>query len=191
MLDFWGLLDAPSKPPVQSDDGVEDQDGVENKEAESSESDLDAVDFMHILEKKRLSLDVAGDQVADGFHWVLKGGAWLDKANGIRYEYAEGKARAGAAEKFCDNYGFKKSHGFSLSLYGQDGAKTLAKAWCHKLNFFYSLHAINAVAEPFAFTEEDIRSYIEPADLTELAACDHAATLQRIAQLRELSPKHK
>ena len=53
------------------------------------------------------------------------------------------------------------------------------------------LHAINAVAESYEFTEEDIRSYIEPADLTELASCDHAATLQRIAQLRELSPKHK
>ena len=61
---------------------------------------------------------------------------------------------------------FKATHG----EHGQAEAKVLCRAWCHRMQFFYDLELASAEGPELVYTLAHVASYIEPTELTALAA---------------------
>ena len=80
----------------------------------------------------------------------------------------------------------KKSRSFSISLYGDAGARVLAKAWIDKHFFFMRSWMEAGCNDDHTFSQELVDSYREPEELTALASGSDGQLAARIVQIRAI-----
>ena len=56
---------------------------------------------------------------------------------GMAYDAFQGRGAHVRSNRFCARYGFQKSMRFSVTLFGDTVACSLATAWCSTLHFFF------------------------------------------------------
>ena len=66
-------------------------------------------------------------------------------------------------------------------------AHTLAKAWCHKRQFYLDLAQTSGV-DDYEYTLADHEGYVEPEYFTEAVEGLEGKLLQRVSQIRGMRP---
>eukprot|EP00974_Lingulodinium_polyedra_P025625 2476487-Lingulodinium_polyedra.AAC.1 len=74
-----------------------------------------------------------------------------------------GKAGAEAAP-WCVKYGLAQSARFSIGLYGPDLASSLARSWCHRMEYYYGIFC-DARQAGYEYVLPDHEAYVEPPEL--------------------------
>ena len=69
---------------------------------------------------------------------------------------------------WCSAFLQKTSRRFDFSLYGEQGPFILARAWCHKVNYFHSLWQ-NSLDPAYVFSEADVQNWPEPQEFANFA----------------------
>ena len=79
-----------------------------------------------------------------------------------------------------------KVGGLPINIYGDELAGTLARAWLHKMQFFFELAVVQGMG--CAYTAEDIAGYNEPPDFSVMQerAGEDAQVRRRVSQIRRL-----
>ena len=140
------------------------------------------------LEKQREALQ-EDTGATPQFRVSILGGVWTQRHLGTAYDAFRGAPAKGSdAEAWCVRYHVGRSARFDVSLYSTAGAATFARAWCHKMQHFFTLW--EALADPsYLFTREDIRDYVEPAEFTDLVGSLRGKAAARAQWLRDLAPR--
>jgi len=140
------------------------------------------------MEQKRQ--EWAHDEVGyDGeFKITLIGGPWLMKKRGEAFHAWRGAVRQGSpAEQWCAQYSMPTTASFSLNLYSEQDARTMAHGWCHRMHYFYTLW--QSVGVPgYRFTDQDVASYRELPQFAELARAATGVHLARVLKIRAVQP---
>ena len=121
------------------------------------------------------------------FRYTMLGGAWTMKNLGLAYDACSGRAATDEAQRWCRQFGMNISSRYSVTMFGDRAATALARAWCHRMQFFFSLHK-QRDGDDFAYTREVLQSYVEPAFVGEAVAGLQGAALARLVELRRLCP---
>eukprot|EP00974_Lingulodinium_polyedra_P035846 3440398-Lingulodinium_polyedra.AAC.1 len=76
-----------------------------------------------------------------------------------------GKAKS-TASAWCKRYGLNTSARFVVTLYGDQLATIMARAWCHKMQHYFDI--ATAAQDPgYVYVLAYHDSYLEPAGFTE------------------------
>ena len=108
---------------------------------------------------------VRQDVVVEFFRIAPLGGNWTLRAHGILYDAYKGWA-VGAALPWCDAYHLTKSARFNVNLYGDQGSIEMARAWMHKMSWFYQAWLDHGSACPFFYEAQLVEQYREPQSFT-------------------------
>ena len=129
------------------------------------------------------------DASYDGeFKVTLVGGPWLMKQSGEAFHAWRGGVRKGSpAEQWCGQYSMPLTASFSLHLYSEQAARTMAHGWRHRMHFFFSLWQ-STRADDYRFTDQDVAAYKELPEFAELARTSSGAQLVRILKIRSVRP---
>ena len=76
---------------------------------------------------------------------------------------------------------------FSLQLYSEQAARTVAHGWCHRMHFFFSLWKSTRV-DDYRFTDQDVAAYKELPEFAELARTSSGAQLVWVLKIRTIRP---
>lgn len=146
-----------------------------------------AMDVLEELARVRETTNV--DTVIDNFRIGPLGGNWTMRHLGVLYDAYKGWAHGDAVCSFCTSYGLQKTARFNVSLYGDMGSVTMAKMWCHRMNFFFELWVAEGSPRPYVFSEVSLQGHIELAEFTAaVAGFVNAKAIQRVEQVRSLRP---
>ena len=100
------------------------------------------------LEAVRERWAFEGDDVGTHVYTHQAGGRWTQRFRGVVTDAAHYKARAHTSE-FCETFQWPKFKAFLYTTHGQDGANELAREWCRKAHFFYTIWAESEGGEEF------------------------------------------
>ena len=183
-----GSASAPSSAPLSSNVIGQASGSGAPPAAASAELDDDAVDEVYAeLEAKRMEWQDDGVLTQNWFKVTLLGGAWLRQQKGRSFDAFKGAASGGAVAEWCGKRGLQKSMRFEVTLYGEKGAAIMARAFYHRMSYFYGLCCeLGELDHEFAAAEK--ASYVEPTELTEFASTLSGQAWQRVLQLRSLWP---
>jgi hypothetical protein len=178
--------DCPDSP---DEDDVSDHD---NEDVALDRMDPDAAVAM--LLERRLELGDDGMEDSAAFYrWVLRGGKWTGAKKGVAFDcYKPFALNDTAASDFVDLYpSLKLSASFSIALYGDGAALTLARSWIHRHFFFLAIWMAADCSPAYVFTDADVDAYIEPADLVALAslAVMGSKLAMRVQTIRDIRPR--
>ena len=151
-------------------------------------TDAEVEEIFNLLHNKRKEWEEAvGDSGADDFAATVLGGPWCLAHKGRPFDAGQGCARSEAAKLFCDRYNLRKSSKWDIDAHGEDDARTLSYAWCHKMQWL--LNCYRASDDPNAtFRQADMEGYQEPVAF---AAIFHTLTgdaLRRATLFRNILP---
>ena len=130
------------------------------------------------------ALSAPGDS---DFMTTCLGGKWTKEHKGVDADAVRGHARGESAVTFCEARGVNKSKRFEISVYTFGHAAVFARAWCHRMQYFFNL-ACEAEDYMCGFSLEQISAYEAPTEFTAAAqALGHERACSRAAaQIREL-----
>ena len=164
---------------------AEDKSETESSADELSDGQVEKT-FALLRAKRAEWAEQFAQEAVTAFTTTLLGGAWLMKYKGIEYDAFQGKASAGLASEWCLLYGLNKTARFDLSMYSEHGAGIMARAWCHRMEYYFSIWV--EAAEGYAYTNDDHEAYTEPNDFEAFAADVQGRVLQRVEQVRAILP---
>ena len=142
-----------------------------------------------LLEQRRQAeMEDAGDLSQDHFYVQVRGGDWTVEHKHVAYDAVSGQARSGLPKEFCVAYGIQSMVSFSVAKYGDRDPSVLARAWCHKMEFFYAIWSEQDNWH-YVFQGADHVAYIPTDEYTEFflaltiddIAAPGAAQIQNIA----------
>ena len=148
---------------------------------------------MRLLERRFELGDDAKEDWRTYYKWVLRGGKWTGAKKGVAFDcYAPSALCDTEASDLVDHYpSLNMSASFSIQMYGDAAALSLARAWIHRHFYFLGVWMAAHCSYPFAFTDAHVNAYVEPAELSHLAA--HAAPgsklAKRIGTIRAVRPR--
>ena len=93
------------------------------------------------------------------FYTRVDGGEWTMLHKGKAADQICGYARD-AVKPWCILYEFPRQKSFAFGLYGRPAATELAREYCRRGDYFYSLY-LNAEEDEFAFTAAHVAAYPE------------------------------
>ena len=103
-------------------------------------------------------------------------------SEGIHAQECFGSARTQAACSFCVAHRINQSASFTLSLYGEAQASVLARGWCNRMQWAFTISCDQP--NPVVY---DLSKYKEPLEFKALSdATTHSNTKARIAKIRAL-----
>ena len=73
--------------------------------------------------------------------------------------------RGDTAEQWCRTRGLRFSVSFLMNMYTLAGAATLARAWCFKMQYFFTLILMVGSGDENVFTKEQFDAYAWPIEL--------------------------
>lgn len=155
-----GRSDGPAAPSkateVIGDDDQEGEDCI-----------VGAMQVMQDLHERRKAPAETCSEVEAHFRWQLRGGAWTAAHKGLSYDaFSAGPiVKGGRAEAWCLQWGVTRSASWSISVYGEEAALTLAKSWVHLHEWLYRTWLEHRSEENWSFTEEVMEQYEEPPAL--------------------------
>jgi hypothetical protein len=175
----WLLEYVEAKIKNAGDGGDEDDDARSRDHADIESVDADAV--FEALEARRAHW--AAEDAADGsnFHWTLLGGRWTMAHLGVEFDAFKGSARA-HAEPWVVEHRLAKSARFGISVFGELDAKTLAVAWCHRMEYMFQRTQDASIAEEQRFI---MTFYVEPPDVQPMYVKSEVLR-KRVEHLRRL-----
>jgi len=109
------------------------------------------------------------------------------KTLGKAYDAFRGLASPGDPHAWCTLHSLFKSARYDLEIYGESTAATLAEAWCHRMQYLYSLHKEAGVLR-YAYSSADYDNYQEPAAFLNLLPTLQGKVLHRALQIRDIRP---
>ena len=119
---------------------------------------------------------------------VVLGGSLQIKHKCVSFDAVQAMPRANSrAEQWAVAFGMGKTCRFEISLYGMAVAQTLARAYCHKCQWYFLQHEDAADTKPF-FTQADVDAYVEPEAFSELFLSLSGKSRARAQWLRDLHP---
>ena len=129
------------------------------------------------------------DSVIDNFRMGPIGGNWTMRHLGMVYDAFKAYAYGRDVFDFCDMFGLSKAARFNVTLYGDQGAITMSKQWCHKMNWFHEVWRSEGSPRPFHFSDALLAEYEEPTEFGRfvLTLAD-ARAVKRACELRTLRP---
>ena len=141
------------------------------------------------LEEKRQAWDLHAPGDFADFKISLVGGPWQQRHKGKTFVAFLGAVRKGStSEQWCIQHQMPKAARFEISVYGETGAYTMAHAWCHRLDFLFSLYdPSQGSASTYHATR--MAGYEEPPDFAEFAESASGTQLTRVQWLRSLLPR--
>ena len=173
---------AKAKPP---------EDEIDDAEAEARLAI--AVERLHDLREEHANEDEDEDELPDEhFYWRILGGRWTAKHKHIPADQATMYARA-HAKQWCQLFQWSSQKGFMFSMYGQEEAIYLAKAWARKANYFCKLWYDAGATEDFVYSEEQLNSYTESASFLDWAVTVEvdSVTFDRVVAVRHALPQKR
>ena len=153
--------------------------------------DEDAVEqAMRELDEVRAGLAAHEPRESEAdFKTSVSGGQWLLAERGLACDAIQGSARGALANDFCARRGVQKSIRFDLAAYGHEACGIMARAWCHKMQFYLNAELGGRAEENLPFEANVHDAYAEPTEFVRLCASPDAtsrAMARRIAQIRAL-----
>ena len=167
----------PAASQEESDSDADDTPGVQE--------DARVEDVFEELRLKREQWHLQGDVQRVEFRVSLLGGAWQQRVRGKAYDAFRGQALKGEAEDWCILHSFQKTARFEVATHGETTAAVLAEAWCHRMQYFFSLHK-EAGGAKYVYSANDLANYEEPQAMQDLFPTLSGKSLQRASQNRAL-----
>ena len=118
----------------------------------------------------------------------VRGGASTAARMGVAADASRGEAANQQAEAFCLAAGLPRSATFNFRRYTETHARDLARAWCHRLQWWYDLWLERSGLEPPRFAPEDPAQYQAPQWVADLEAAGNAYVVARLAELGNIMP---
>ena len=91
-------------------------------------------------------------------------------------------------EEFASRVGLKKSARFECSVYTQEGALVLARAWCDRMQFLHDLWCRRA-GESWPYTADALSEYKPPDELSQLMETWSDRQCKRARQVMSMQPE--
>ena len=148
-------------------------------------NDIDIEAALDELHRAREELCVdCGDLLCDDYRPRVLGCRWLAETSGRPFDAIQGVARTDEAADFAERITKQETMRCAVSL-GVQNAGILARAWCHRMQFFgdREKHAL-----VLATGEEATQVYMEPDEFKQLADSDclSAELRARVRMIRSL-----
>lgn len=170
-------------PAASQEDSDSEADGTPEVQEDSRVEDV-----FEELRQKREQWHLQGDVSRVDFRVSLLGGAWQQRVRGKAYDSFRGQALKGEAGDWCILHSFQKTARFEVATHGETTAATLAEAWCHRMQYFFSLHK-EATGGKYKYSASDLANYEEPKAFQDLFPTLSGKSLQRALRIRELNPR--
>jgi hypothetical protein len=182
VLDAKEGFDAHGGPGSSAAEGS--QEGIA-MDAPDDEADL--LSAMRELDLARDALAGSSTDAYDDFKTAVLGGAWLLHTHGIPFDAVQGAARGAFAKDFCARRGVQLAIRFSYNSYGAELCGVMARAWCHKMQFFLNLERRTPAGAAVVITRDHHDEYSEPTEFTRaVLESDCHLVAGRAAQIRGL-----
>ena len=150
---------------------------------------LPGEDVVAALLLRRAELgDDADDEWRLQFSWKLRGGKWTGDHKGVAFDcYAAYVTKGGLAEDFVACFPLlSMSASWSIALYGDDACLVLARAWIHRMYYFFRIWVDAGSSLAHIYTAGDLLAYVEPLSFVQLAVGANSSLAARILQIRSL-----
>ena len=108
---------------------------------------------------------------------------------GVPSDEIQGTTRGEAVRKWRDDCKLRRSSRYSIKEYTEEGAATLARAWCSKMQHLYNLSLLGKLGLGGLSPAEQQRSWEAPSELLVLrgALAVGAKAFARIVQIEDLA----
>ena len=127
----------------------------------------------------------------DFFRVVTRGGNWTFQNRGTVADSSRGEARGDLVKAWCRKYEWPLSMTFAFVRFGQAGSSLLAKEYCRRGSFFFTLCYTSVDPESYVYSLETAASCIDDFAFLDyvlgLELEDHGFT--RAQDIRQLSPR--
>jgi hypothetical protein len=166
--------------------------GAASSSAEGGSGFLPGDAAVEALVLRRAELgDDAGEAWRQFFCWKLRGGRWTGENKGLAFDcYAAYSLKGTEAEQFVASYhSLQSSASWSIRSYGDNECLTMARAWIHRMYYFFDLWLQAPSDEVRKFGHADVSSYPEPIDFAQLAVTATGSLHNRICQIRQIVPR--
>ena len=120
------------------------------------------------LQEKRIAWAAEYGFEEEDFEVILRGGGWTKKHKKVVVNEVRAQCSGSDTPAWCDLYDLKKSVTFSIALYGEFAATTIAMAWAHRMQFLYNLYN-EATTLRVTYTDADYAAYTEQIPFLDLA----------------------
>lgn len=153
---------------------------------------LQSEDALEALVRRRAEVGESDQEWRRFFVWKLRGGTWAGAMKGIAFDcYAAYTVKDSGADLFVASYGnLRQSAPWSIRMYGDREALTLAKAWIHRLFYFFNIWqgASECAGGAHQSSMGDAHAYQEPPEFSALAEGAQGAFASRVKQIRSMVP---
>jgi len=142
-------------PPAHGSGTARDEASAIDREADEGLVDEAAV-LMQLRELRDEAADL--EETYMGFYTHILGGAWTAKHKQVCADAVVGRARGGVPSRWCRLFQWPKQMAAYYSKYGQVEAHELAREWCRRAQWFYSLWLRSEQEADFIYRQEDLQS---------------------------------
>lgn len=171
---------AASAPSSHADVVVEDE---SESHVEMSEHEVEL--GMRALEDARSALQAVVIS-SDDFKTRVVGRSSLLEQKGNALQAIVGEQATPKAREFCQRRHVQQSVSFSPEKFGgPDACGLLARAWCHKMQYFLNQEQLHA-AGTFEIDAAALAQYCEPTDFAQLADIGGQQVRRRAQQIRNI-----
>jgi hypothetical protein len=141
------------------------------------------------LEAQRALLEQGEALGVHAFYVSVRGGTWTRHNRGRAYDAISGQARGGTPKQFCRAYGLNVMVSFATDLYGEVAASILARAWCHRMEYFYLIWLHQELWD-YHFTETDCSGHVATEEWVDffLGLDLLSVTMDRASALNRMRP---
>ena len=108
---------------------------------------------------------------------------------GVPFDAVAGQCRTADAKQFHERrFGRIRFSRFNYSVYGPDIPGILARAWAHRMQFFFNSELGHPDCQALVCTPEFVATYKEASEMTRLAEAQAGkpAVMARIEQIRRI-----
>ena len=168
-------------PAVASEETAPRDDwSAEGFTAEEAMAELEALRARWACDEHRAPSD---------FKVRVRGGAYTAARMGVAADASRGEAANQEAEAFCVAAGLPRSATFNFLRYTEEHARDLARAWCHRLQWWFDLWMERGGEGPPLFAPEDAAQYQAPQWVADLPAAGNHFLGARLAELARIEPR--
>ena len=142
---------------------------------------------MEKLLAKRAKMEKEVTVEASAFSWKVMGGPWAKKHLGVDFNSFRAASCSADAQRFCCQYSLCLSASFTLALYGEAVAQTLAEYWVLKMSYFYQIWCERGSGK-HVFSASEIMGFAEPQGFTNVLRGADGKIVARMRALQRLLP---
>jgi hypothetical protein len=177
-----------SKPRVRNAGGsVGSGDEAEDNE-DGDLVGMNAADVFDELHRLRAAWKESDDRLHGDFKVAVRGGVWTAAHRGVVADSVRGEASNVDSIAFSKAYFLPQSGTFSISKFTEQHARTLAAAWCDRMQFWFRLWLGRGGTGVVEFLPEDLTLYEEPLWVLELHTLGGDVVQMRLLDIRGIVP---